>query len=109
MRLTTRNILWICLAVVLVTLGLWFIVAPPFKHPLNQELGKAAIWVESFLVLQPFCALWMAFKAFREEKNPLPYVAIVVLVPLGWLWYYVERARPRFLAGRKRAYFFFHI
>jgi len=45
------------------------------------------------MALQPFCALWMAFKAFRDEKNRLPYVAAIALVPLGWLWYYVERVR----------------
>ena len=102
MKLNIRNILWICLGVVLVTLGLWFIVAPPFKQPLHQELGKAAFWVEPFLMLQPFCALWMLFRAFRDEKNPLPYAAIVALVPLGWLWYYVERARPRRARNRGR-------
>ena len=51
--------------------------------------------VEPLMALQPFCALWMAFKAFRDEKNRLPYVAAIALVPLGWLWYYVERVRPR--------------
>jgi hypothetical protein len=95
MRLTTRDILWICWAIVSVSLVVWFIVAPPFKHPLHQELGRAAFWVEPFLMLQPFCALWMVFRAFRDEKNRLPYVAAIALVPLGWLWYYVERVRPR--------------
>ena len=95
MRLTTRDILWICWAIVSVSLVVWFIVAPPFKHPLHQELGRAAIVVEPLMALQPFCALWMAFKAFRDEKNRLPYVAAIALVPLGWLWYYVERVRPR--------------
>jgi hypothetical protein len=93
MRLAKRDIVWICFETVMVCLVVWFLVDPPFKRPLIQELGRAASFVVPLLVLQPFCAAWMAFRAFRREKNKLPYVAAILLLPLGWLWYYVERVR----------------
>jgi hypothetical protein len=68
---------------------------PPFKHPLHQELGRAAVVVEPILMLQPLCALWMVYQAVRHEAKPFFYIFLAGFVPFAFVWYYFERFRPR--------------
>ena len=67
----------------------------PFKHPFHEELRSAAIVVEPILMLQPLCGLWMLYQAIRYEAKPLPYVFMIAFIPFSYVWYYIERFRPR--------------
>jgi 4-hydroxybenzoate polyprenyltransferase len=39
-------------------------------------------------------ALWMMYMSVRYEKNPLPMV-LLAFVAYAFLWFYVERVRPK--------------
>jgi hypothetical protein len=60
----------------------------PFKHPLQQELGRSAVVVEPILALQPFFAIWMLYQAIRYEAKPQRYVLLAAFVPFSCVWYY---------------------
>ena len=94
-----RKVLWICLGVLSTSFGLMMVFFYPFKHPLQQELGRSAVVVEPILALQPFFGIWMLYQAIRYEAKPLRYVLLVAFVPLSCVWYYVERYRPRKLSS----------
>jgi hypothetical protein len=55
---------------------------------------------EILFVLIPFCIIaplggwWAVHQCIRRETHPAKYLAIVILVPLGFTWYYFERHRP---------------
>jgi hypothetical protein len=73
----------------------------PFKHPFVAEIGRAAVAVMPLLVLQPFFGIWMLYQVIRHEAKPLPYVFLVAFVPFSYVWYYIERVRPRNRVARK--------
>jgi len=96
-----KQLTWICLGVLSFAFGLMMVFFSPFKHPLIDELGRAAIVVMPLVLLQPFCGLWMVYQAIRYEAKPLPYLFLVACVPFSYVWYYIERARPRNRLARK--------
>jgi hypothetical protein len=98
-----KAIVWYCLAVLSVGFGLTMVFFYPFKHPLHQELGRTAVFVEPVMAIQPFCALWMVYQARRHESNPLYYLLLAAFVPFAFVWYYFERFRPRKRLGRPTA------
>jgi len=67
----------------------------PFKHPFIAEIGRAAVVIVPLLFLQPFCGIWMLYQVIRHEAKPMPYVFLVAFVPFSYVWYYIERVRPR--------------
>jgi hypothetical protein len=56
---------------------------------------------EILVILVPFCFIapvggwWAIYQCIRNEQHPARYIAVVVLVPLGFIWYYFERYRYR--------------
>ena len=46
-------------------------------------------------IVSPFGGFWAVYQCVRYERNLARYLAIVVLVPLGFTWYYFERYRFR--------------
>ena len=54
---------------------------------------------EMLLLLIPFCVVapaggwWAIYQCIRREQHPVKYLAIVILVPLGFVWYYFGRYR----------------
>lgn len=90
-----RKLVWTCLGVLSFLLGLMMVFFYPFKHPLQQELGRSAVVIEPILVLQPFFGIWMFYQAIRYEAKPLRYVLLAAFVPCSYVWYYVEKYRPR--------------
>jgi hypothetical protein len=56
---------------------------------------------EMLLLLIPFCVVapaggwWAIYQCIRREQHPVKYLAIVIFVPLGFVWYYFERYRLR--------------
>ena len=95
-----KRIVWICLAIISVAFGLTMVFFYPFKHPLHDELGRAAVVIEPIMLVQPIMGLWMLYQAIRYEAKPLPYVFLVAFVPFSYIWYYIEKVRPRKLARR---------
>jgi hypothetical protein len=49
----------------------------------------------AFGLIAPIGGLWAIYQSIRYENSPLKYVAIVVLIPFGFLWYYFERYKKR--------------
>src|SRR5215472_14429632 len=94
-NLPQRKIVWICLGVLSTSLGLMMVFFYPFRHPLLQELGGTAVVIVPILVLQPFLGAWMLYQAVRYEAKPVPYFFLAAFVPFCYVWYYVERYRPR--------------
>jgi len=90
------------LAVASTTTVCFLLFSYPFKLPLYEELGFARYVVEPIIIISPFCAMWMAYQAIRHEPKPLPYVVLAMFVPFAFVWYYIERVRPRSLSIRNR-------
>jgi hypothetical protein len=90
-----RKIAWICLAVLLGLLGFAMVILDPHKHPFLQEVRRITVALEPILVLVSFCAFWMFYQAVRYEAKPLLYVLLSCFVPFAFVWYYVERYKPR--------------
>jgi hypothetical protein len=68
------------------------------------EAKRLAIgFVAPFCVVAPFGGWWAIFQCFRHERNPWPYAAILILIPLGFLWYYFERYRIRLASSETRS------
>ena len=58
---------------------------------------KNTVVIGSLIVLftaAPLGALWMLLDCARHEKHPLVYL-LLAFVPYAFVWYYVERVRPR--------------
>jgi len=90
-----RKLVWVCLGILSFSLGMMMVLFYPFKHPLLQELGRSAVVVMPILMVQPFLGSWMVYQAIRHEAKPLWYVLLAASVPFAYVWYYVERYRPR--------------
>lgn len=54
-----------------------------------------------FGIIAPVGGLWGIYQSIRYEKSPWKYVAIIVLVPFGFVWYYFERYRKRTAASAR--------
>jgi hypothetical protein len=52
-------------------------------------------FVVPFCFVAPLGGWWAIYQCIRNEKHPARYIAVVVLVPLGFSWYYFERYRQR--------------
>jgi len=53
------------------------------------------ILIVPFCLVAPLGGWWAVYQCIRHEDHPLRYIVIVVLVPLGFSWYYFERYRLR--------------
>jgi hypothetical protein len=95
----TRKVVWVCLGILSFLFGMMMVFFYPFKHPLREELGRSAVLVVPILLVQPFFGLWMLYQAIRHETKPLWYVLLAASVPFAYVWYYVERYRPRKLTA----------
>jgi hypothetical protein len=96
-----KRLVWICLGILSFAFGLTMVFFYPFKHPFIVEIGRAAAVIMPVLFLQPFCGIWMLYQVIRYEAKPLPYVILVAFVPFSYVWYYIERVRPRNRLARK--------
>ena len=90
-----KRLVWICLGILSFAFGLTMVFFYPFKHPFMEEIGRAAVVIMPILFLQPICGMWMLYQAIRHEAKLLPYVFLVAFVPFSYVWYYIERVRPR--------------
>jgi len=90
-----KRLIWICLGILSFALGLTMVFFYPFKHPFIVEIGRAAPVIMPLLFLQPVCGLWMLYQTIRYEPKPLPYVFLVAFVPFSYVWYYIEKVKPR--------------
>jgi hypothetical protein len=81
-----------------IALGLVFEVAfcIPFVSPdtLNHHRLLLA-FIVPFFFIAPLGGWWAIYQCVRYEKQSGRYIAVVVLVPLGFVWYYFERYRQR--------------
>jgi len=57
------------------------------------------ILVVPFCLAAPLGGWWAVYQCIRHEEHPLRYIVIVILVPLGFSWYYFERYRLRQVKG----------
>lgn len=96
-----KRLVWICLGTLSFAFGLTMVFFYPFKHPFIVEIGRAWIVIMPILLLQPVFGIWMLYQAIRYEVKPLPYVLLIAFVPFSYVWYYVERVRPRHRLARK--------
>lgn len=90
-----KRLVWICLGILSFGFGLTMVFFYPFRHPFLEEIGRGAVVIMPILFLQPLCGIWMLYQVVRYEAKPLPYVFLVAFVPFSYIWYYVEKVRPR--------------
>jgi hypothetical protein len=83
-----RHLLWAVLMLAALVIGVWIVIGP--WNPRN-DFELFAVMV--FFMGSPIGGFWMIYRSIRYEKRPVPYV-ILALVPMSFLWYYVERVRP---------------
>jgi hypothetical protein len=53
------------------------------------------VFVVPFCVIAPIGGWWAVYQCIRHERHPLRYVLLVIIIPLGFTWYYFERYRSR--------------
>ena len=46
-------------------------------------------------VVAPIGGWWGVYQCIRYEKHPRNYLLVILLIPLGFLWYYQKRYLPR--------------
>jgi hypothetical protein len=90
-----KRLVWICVRILSFAFGLTMVFFYPFKRPFIEEIGRAAIVIMPIMFLQPFCGMWKLYQAIRYEAKPLPCVFLVAFVAFSYIWYYIERVRPR--------------
>jgi hypothetical protein len=85
-----RHILWITILFMVSICAVWLVLSS--WVPKNTvELSLVMI----FFIGAPVGNFWMLYRTIRYEKKPWPFVIIALVVPLAFLWYYVERVRPQ--------------
>jgi hypothetical protein len=94
----TESLYWLVPVVLGAVFEIVFFVVP-FVSPETMNRHR-----EILLLLVPFCIVapiggwWAVYQCVRHERHPAKYLAIVTLVPLGFIWYFFERYRSR-IAG----------
>jgi hypothetical protein len=65
-----------------------------YAFPLYFLHSKAPFILEipAFLVI-PLAFFWTIYQCVRYERHPWKYIAVSLLVPMGFLWYVFERYR----------------
>jgi hypothetical protein len=62
-------------------------------------LRNDPLWVDLLVVpaciLAPIGGWWAIYQCIRYERRPLKYIALVVFIPFGFVWYYFERYEMR--------------
>jgi hypothetical protein len=53
-----------------------------------------------YAFIAPVGGFWAIYQSIRYEEHPWKCMAIVVLVPFGFVWYYFEKHRKRAVALR---------
>ena len=61
---------------------------------LSQHRGLLIFMAPGFII-SPIGGCWAFIQCLRHERDPRRYLPIILLVPFGFTWYYVERYRPR--------------
>ena len=90
-----KRLTWICLGTLSFAFGLRMVFFYPFRHSFLEETGRAEVVIMPILFLQVFCGIWMLYQVIRYEAKRLPYVFLIAFVPFSYIWYYVEKFRPR--------------
>jgi len=75
-----------------VELSFFIAIFGPMPPP-HQKLLLA--FLVPACVVAPIGGWWALYQCVRHEQRPLKYIAIIVLVPFGFAWYYFERYRLR--------------
>jgi hypothetical protein len=88
-RAILRKLLWI---LPITAASLIFIASfnPAFDRIFLENRFASGLMI--FLsVVAPVGAFWGIYRCIRYEQRPGKYLAIVIFVPMGFIWYYVER------------------
>jgi hypothetical protein len=64
-----------------------------FVNPQILASKPLFYFVIPFCIVVPFGAWWAIYRCLRYEKKPWRYIAIVFLIPAGFIWYYFESYR----------------
>ena len=80
---------WVLLGLIVTGAAFWIVTSPSTPH--NPVI--LAFFIAVFTI-GPIGAFWMMYISVRYEKHPLPMVLLAFL-PYAFLWYYVERVRPK--------------
>lgn len=51
--------------------------------------------IAPFSVIAPIGGWWAVYQCLRYEDKPAKFILVVVILPLGFTWYYFERYRLR--------------
>jgi len=87
----TKMFFWATLSWAVVGVLFWITHAAG-KFPLNP------LWVLIWIFVCGAAAIggfWMLYTVIRQEKHPLLFVMLALIVPYFWVGYYVERVRER--------------
>jgi len=64
--------------------------------PSAQVLSQILLYLlVPVLLLYPAAAIWATIQCFKREANPWKYFPLIWLVPMGFMWYYVEKYPPQ--------------
>ena len=93
---------WLPLIAVGTIIEAYFFLSFGSTQALNQHPLLFVI-VVPFCIAAPVGGWWAVYQCIRHEVHPIRFIVIVLVVPLGFTWYYFERYLPRTAAGWPRS------
>ena len=77
--------------------GVFAVIVLLVSDPINlrtQHLAVALL-VTPACISAPIGGWWAVYQCIRYERKPWRYIALIVFMPLGFVWYYFERYKTR--------------
>lgn len=83
-----KSLLWIMLGFAVLGSATWLVTAS------GTPQGPILFLLVLLFAVAPSGAFWMMYQVIRHEREPFPLIALALLVPFAFLWYYFDRVRP---------------
>lgn len=86
-----KSLYWLVPVVLGGILEITFFVVPFVPREMTNQ-HKEILWVlVPFCFIAPIGGWWAVYQCVRYEERPAKYILLVMIIPLGFIWYYFER------------------
>jgi len=61
-------------------------------HPFGETRATMIVYLgRPVLFLHPIGTIWATIDCIRRERHPWKYLVVMWLIPMSFMWYYVEQ------------------